>query len=175
MPVWEDDNGEYSFVGKLRLCIPDQALCKLWAWKGDPVKLVPAYILRRSKHASTALAYPLSCCSISLFRPAVTSVPSSCKSLWPNVFPILLDFDQCSLSQHAVFIPELLMVFSKQEICICINEQHNSWFHRSVASRPIEWHWETQGHIQFRARLLCNTHVWRTGVTWSVCTDAQHY
>jgi hypothetical protein len=35
----------------------------------------------------------------------------------------LLDLDQYSLSQHTVFIPELLMVFSKREICIFINEK----------------------------------------------------
>jgi hypothetical protein len=61
----------------------------------------------------------------------------------------LLDLDQCSLSQHTVFIPELLMVCSEQEICICINEQNNSLSHRSVASRPIEWQRETQGHAPF--------------------------
>jgi hypothetical protein len=55
------------------------------------------------------------------------------------------------LSQHTVFIPELLMVCSEQEICICINQQNNCWSHRSVASRPIEWQRETQG----RAPFLC--------------------
>jgi hypothetical protein len=59
----------------------------------------------------------------------------------------LLDLDQCSLSQHTGFIPELLMVCTEQEICICINEQNNSRSHRSVASRPIEWQRETQGHV----------------------------
>jgi hypothetical protein len=53
------------------------------------------------------------------------------------------------LSQHTVFIPELLMVCSEQETCICINEQNNCWSHRSVASRPIEWQQETQGHTPF--------------------------
>ena len=61
----------------------------------------------------------------------------------------LLDLDQCSFSQLTVFIPALLMVCSKQEICICINEQNNSWSHRSVASRPIEWQQETQVHTPF--------------------------
>ncbi len=64
-----------------------------------------------------------------------------------------LDLDQSPLSQHTVFIPELLMVCSEQEICICINEQNNSWSHRSVASRPIEWQRETQGHIPFMCML----------------------
>ncbi len=61
----------------------------------------------------------------------------------------LLDLDQCPLSQHTVFIHELLMVCSEQEICICINAQNYSWSHRSVASRPIEWRRETQGHVPF--------------------------
>jgi hypothetical protein len=41
------------------------------------------------------------------------------------------------------------MVCSKQEICICINEQNNSLSHKSVASRLIEWQLETQGHAPF--------------------------
>jgi hypothetical protein len=61
----------------------------------------------------------------------------------------LLDLDQCFLSQHTVFIPELLMVCSGHEICICINEQNESLSHRSVVSRPIEWQQETQGHTPF--------------------------
>ncbi len=61
----------------------------------------------------------------------------------------LLDLDQCSFSQLTVVIPALLMVCSKQEICICINEQNNSLSHRSVASRLIEWQRETQGHAPF--------------------------
>ena len=61
----------------------------------------------------------------------------------------MLDLDQCPLSQHTVFIPELLIVCSEQEICICINEQNNSLSHRSIASRPIEWQQETQGHAPF--------------------------
>jgi hypothetical protein len=53
--------------------------------------MVPAYILRSSKHAPTALAYPFSCCSIFSVSTSssVNSVPSSCKFLWPYVFPIL--------------------------------------------------------------------------------------
>jgi hypothetical protein len=38
------------------------------SWKGDPVKLVPAYILRSSKHAPTDLAYPLSLHKIYCFN-----------------------------------------------------------------------------------------------------------
>jgi hypothetical protein len=38
---------------------------------------------------------------------------------------------------HQQPLPELLAVFSKQEICICIIEKNNSWSHRSVASKPI--------------------------------------
>ncbi len=65
----------------------------------------------------------------------------------------LLDLDQCSLSQHTFFIPELLIVFSKQEICICINEKNNSWSHRSIASRPIEGQKGLQGHAFFLCTL----------------------
>ncbi len=60
----------------------------------------------------------------------------------------LLVLDQCSLSQHTVFIPELLIVCSKQEICICINEQNNSWSHRSVASRHIVSYTESYRNLQ---------------------------
>ncbi len=94
--------------------------------------------LRSSKHAQTALAYPLSRWSkfsVST-SSSVTSVPSSCKFLWSNVFSILAGLGSVLLEQHTFFIPELLMVCSKQEICICINEQNNSWSHRSVASWP---------------------------------------
>ncbi len=49
---------------------------------------------------------------------SVIFVPSSSNFLWP-----LLDLDQCPLSQHTVFIPELLMVCSEQEIYICINKK----------------------------------------------------
>ena len=87
----------------------------------------------------------------------------------------LLDLDQCSLSQHTVFIPELLMVSSEQEICICINEQNNCWSHRSVSSRPIEWQRETQGHTPFLCTLATSgivnrsTYLVRTG-SYSVRT-----
>jgi hypothetical protein len=87
-----------------------------------------------------------------MFQPAVNSIilfqalAIFCGHLFSQS---LLDLDQCPLSQHTVFIPELLMVCSEQEICICINEQNNSWSHRSVASRPIEWQLETQGHAHF--------------------------
>ncbi len=114
--------------------------------------MVPAYILRISKHAPTALAYPLSRCS--KFQPAVLlllfqALAKCCGHMFSQS---LLDLDQCSLSQLTVFVPELLMVCSEQEICICINEQNNSWSHRSAASRPIEWQQETQGHAPFLSR-----------------------
>jgi hypothetical protein len=94
-----------------------------------------------------------------LFQPAVLlllfeALESFCGHMFSQS---LLDLDQCSLSQHTVFIPELLMVFSKREICIFINERNNSWSHRSVASRPIEWQLETQGHSPF----LCTPAIQR--------------
>ncbi len=67
----------------------------------------------------------------------------------------LLDLDQCSFSQHTVFIPELLMVCSKQQICICINEQNNSWSHRSISEKH-------RGTPLFCACLLYNLHLPRT-------------
>ncbi len=40
-----DRSGTQYFAGKRRLRIPDQVL---WdAWEGDPVKLVPVYVLDR--------------------------------------------------------------------------------------------------------------------------------
>jgi hypothetical protein len=88
---------------------------------------------------------------VSKTSSSVTSVPSFHNFFGHMFSQSLLELDQCSLNQHTVFIPELLTVCSEQEICICINEQTNSWSHRSVASRPIEWQQETQGH----SPLLC--------------------
>ncbi len=90
-----------------------------------------------------------------MFQPAVLlllfqALATFCGYMF---FQSLLDLDQCSLSQHTVFIPELLMVCPEQEICFCMNEQNNSWSHRSAASRPIEWQRETQGHAPFLSTL----------------------
>jgi hypothetical protein len=90
-----------------------------------------------------------------MFQPAILlllfqALAIFCGHMFSQSF---LDLDQCPLIQHTVFIPELLMVCSEQEICICINEQNNPWSHRSVASRPIEWQRETQGHAPFLSML----------------------
>ncbi len=132
--------------------------------------MVPAYILRSSKHVPTALVYPLSCCS----KFSVSTSSSVLFQALANFygvgicFPNKLDLDQCSLSQHT----ELLMVCSEQVICICINKQNNSWSHRSVASRLIEWKLETQGQALFCTRLLYNVHVLRTQ-RLQQCADAR--
>jgi hypothetical protein len=135
---------------------------------------VQSYILRSSMHAPTALVYPLSCCSKFLFQQAVLflqfqALAYFCGHMYSQS---LLDLDQCSLSQHTFFIPEQLMVCSEQEICICINEQNNSWSHRSVASWPIEWQKKNRGTPLFCARLLYNVHVRRTQ-RQQRCTDAR--
>jgi hypothetical protein len=72
----------------------------------------------------------------------------------------LLDLDQCSLSQHTVFIPELLMVCSEQEICICINEQNGltDLLHQD----PLNSSEKHRGTPLFCTRLLYNVHVLRT-------------
>ncbi len=110
-----------------------------------------------SLHTKKQQAYTNSLCLSSLvaqnfmFQPAVLLLLFHALAIFcGHMFSrSLLDLDQCSLSQHTVFIPELSMLCSKQEFCICINEQNNSWSHRSVASRPIEWQRETQGHAPF--------------------------
>ncbi len=81
----------------------------------------------------------------------------------------LLELDQCSVSQHTVFIPELLIVWYEHEICICINEQNNSWSHRSVASRPIEWQRETQGHAPFLHPLPIQRACIEDSVSAAIC------
>jgi hypothetical protein len=134
---------------------------------------VPAYILRSSKCTNSPCLTSLVAQNF-MFKPAVLlllfqALASFCGHILSQS---LLDLDQCPLSQHTVFIPELLMVCSEQEICICINEQNNSWSHRSVASRPIEWQRETQGRTPFCTCLLYNVHVPRTQ-RLQRCTDAR--
>ncbi len=114
-------------------------------------------LLRSSKQASTKQPLPIlslvaqNC----MFQPAVLLLMFQAVAIFCGHMSSqsLLDLDQCSLSQHTVFIPELLMVCSEQEICICINEQNNCWSQRSVASRPIEWQRETQGSAPFLCTL----------------------
>ncbi len=117
---------------------------------------MPAYILKK---AASMHQQPWPILSLIaqkfMFQPAVLLLLFQALAIFcGHMFSqSLLDLDQCFLSQHTVFIPKLLMVCSEHEICICINEHSNSWSHRSVASRPIEWQLETQGHTPFFSTL----------------------
>ncbi len=104
-----------------------------------------------------------------MFQPAVLlllfqALASFCGHMFSQS---LLDLDQCSLSQHTVFIPELLVVCSKQEICICINEQNNSWSHRSVASRRIVSYTESYRKLQ-QSYQLYNKFTELKNSSWNV-------
>jgi hypothetical protein len=94
-----------------------------------------------------------------LFQPAVLlllfqGLANFCSHMLSQ---FLLDLDQCSLSQHTVFIPELLVVCSEQEICICINEQRIDLLYQD----PLNGSKNARGALHFRSLLLCNVHVRR--------------
>ena len=119
------------------------------AWRGDPVKLVPVYILRRSNHAPTALTYFLSLVCpkfqdsvttsstvqkmYACLAPAISEAiyfPNPCwtriGSLLLALFPLTEGETVYFFRETACFISELLTPFSEQEICVCIYEQHIS-------------------------------------------------
>ncbi len=96
-----------------------------------------------------------------LFQPAssVTSVWSSCKFLWPYhhlgpyVFSILAGLGSVLLEPaHSIHTWAANGLLQTRNLYF-YQWKNNSWSHRSVASRPIEWQLETQGHSPFLCTL----------------------
>ncbi len=142
---------------------------------------MPAYILRSSKHAPTALAY---LAQNFMFQPAVLLLLFQALAIFcGHMFSqSLLHFDQYSLSQHTVFIPELPMLGARPVSARAL-AMHRACV-RSNALRPkprIGWGWDLVSLIgRFKthrlaarklgalsisalasSRLLCNVHVRR--------------